>query len=188
MRIRTTAFLLTMLLPAAVLAPVSLRAGEPVCDRSGSKSTLSPDGRWVANVQEEVCATETGAAAGITVVLMSTKDPTQSHRVFIMPVPGSRDDWPRIRWQAPEAMEVRVPNLTDAAPPEPAFAGIRITLTYCGDNPSDRTQLAEYKLAVKQWQRDVTAWAQQRKQDPASVGPRPPRPEEPRLASGRCTD
>jgi hypothetical protein len=163
-------------------------AAENLCDRSESKSTPSPDGRWVANVQEEVCATATGAAAGITVVIASTKDPTVMRRVFIMPVPRSRDDWPRIRWDAADAMEVRVPNMSEAGPPEPAFEGIRISLTYCGDNPDDRARLLAYKASVQQWQKDVTAWAQQRKLNPEGVGPRPARPPEPVIPPGRCSD
>ena len=169
-------------------APATGFAAEPLCDRSGSKTTPSPDGRWVANVQEEVCATPTGAAAGITVILVATADAALSKRVFIMPVPRSRDDWPRIRWQGPDAVEVRVPNLSEANPPQPEFEGIRISLAYCGDNPQDRARLTAYRAAVKQWQADVTAWAALRKQDPAAAGPRPPRPEEPALPRGRCLD
>jgi hypothetical protein len=182
MRIPVLTTLLVMTLLAAA-AP----AAENLCDRSGSKSTPSPDGRWVAHVQEEVCATANGAVAGITVVLESTRDSAISRRVFIMPVPRSRDDWPDIRWDAADAMEVRVPNMSEANPPEPVFEGIRISLTYCGDNPADRARLVAYKAAVLQWQKDVTAWVQQRKQQPDSVGARPPRPEEPVIAPGRCT-
>jgi hypothetical protein len=178
--------LIALLSIAAV--PATLHAEEPLCDRSGSIATPSPDGQWVANVQEEVCATPTGAAAGITVVIVSTHDPARSQRVFIMPVPRSRDDWPRIRWNSPTAMEVRVPNLSEPSPPKPEFEGIRISLAYCGDNPQDRASAAAYKAAVQQWQKDVSAWAQKRKQDPDAAGPRPPRPEEPRLAPGLCTD
>jgi hypothetical protein len=163
-------------------------AEEPECDRSGSKTTPSPDGRWVANVQEEVCATGAGAAAGITVVLASTKDPAHSRRVFIMPVPSSRDDWPQIRWQGSDAVELRVSNLTEAKAPEPAFDGIRISLAYCGDNPQDRERAVAYKASVLQWQKDVTAWAQRRKQQPEAAGERPPRPQEPVISPGRCTD
>lgn len=166
----------------------TVHAEEPLCDRSETKATPSPDGRWVANVQEEVCATPTGAAAGITVVIASASDPAHSQRVFIMPVPRSRDDWPRIRWDSPTAMEVRVPNLSEPSPPKPEYEGIRISLAYCGDNPGDRASAAAYKAAVKQWQKDVSAWAQKRKQDPDAAGVRPPRPEEPRLAPGRCVD
>jgi hypothetical protein len=169
-------------------APATLLAAEPFCDRSETKATPSPDGQWVANVQEEVCATATGAAAGITVVLASIKDPQRSRRVFIMPVPRSRDDWPRIRWQGPAAVELRVANLSEAPAPEPEFAGIRISLSFCNDNPADRARLAAWKAAVLQWQKVVTAWAERRKQDAAAAGPRPPRPEEPTLSPGRCTD
>lgn len=177
------------LLLGLACSPVVLVAAEAECDRSDSRSTPSPDGQWVANVQEEVCATAAGgAAAGITVVLASTQDPSLSKRVFIMPVPRSRDDWPRIRWQGPTTMQVRVANLSDAAPPEPEFAGVRITLAYCDDNPDDRARLAAYKAAVKQWQKDVSAWAQKRKQDPQAAGPVPPRPEEPSLNPGRCVE
>jgi hypothetical protein len=166
----------------------ALHAEEPVCDRSESKATPSPDGKWVANVQEEVCATPTGTAAGITVVIVSTTDSARSQRVFIMPVPRSRDDWPRIRWDSPTAMEVRVPNLSEPSPPKPEYEGIHISLAYCGDNPEDRASAAAYKTAVKQWQKDVSAWAAKRKQDADAAGVRPPRPEEPRLAPGRCVD
>jgi hypothetical protein len=108
--------------------------------------------------------------------------------VFIMPVPRSRDDWPRIRWQGPNAVELRVANLSEAPPPEPLYEGIRISLAYCGDNPADRAQLVAYKAAVQQWQKVVSAWVEKRKQNEDAAGPRPPRPEEPRLAPGRCTD
>ena len=164
------------------------QAAENICDRSGSRMTPSPDGRWAAHVQEEVCATATGAAAGITVILESTRDPAISRRVFIMPVPRSRDDWPRIRWDAADAVELRVANLSEAPAPEPAFQGIRISLVHCNDNPADRAQLVAYKASVLQWQKDVSAWAERRKQNPDSAGPRPPRPEEPAIPPGRCTD
>jgi hypothetical protein len=183
MRIQVLVVLLAM-----SSVPADLHAEEPVCDRSETRATPSPDGLWVANVQEEVCATPTGAAAGITVVIVSTSDPARSQRVFIMPVPRSRDDWPRIRWVGPTAMEVRVPNLSEPSPPKPEYEGIHISLAYCGDNPADRASAAAFKAAVKQWQKDVSAWAERRKQDPEAAGPRPPRPEEPVLAPGRCPD
>lgn len=158
------------------------------CDRSESKRTPSPDGRWVASVQEEVCATGATAAAGITVIVSAATDPSQGKRVFQMAVPRSRDDWPRVRWESPTSLHLRVPNLAEVSPPQPEYAGIRIALEYCGDNPDDRARVAAYKTAVKQWQADVSAWAQKRKQDPEAAGPRPARPEEPRVPPGRCTD
>jgi len=158
------------------------------CDQSESKRTPSPDGRWVASVQEEVCATAQGAAAGITVILSAAADATQARRVFQMAVPRSREDWPRVRWDSPTSLHLRVPNLAEVNPPVPEYAGIHVALEYCGDNPEDRARVAAYKAAFKQWQADVSAWAQKRKQDAAGAGPRPERPEEPRVPQGRCTD
>jgi hypothetical protein len=171
-----------------MFAPFAHGADETVCDRSNSITTPSPDGNWTASVQEEACATPTGAAAGITVELHAGKDAGQVQRVFTSAVPRSRDDWPRVRWLSATALEIRVPNLAEVAPPRAEFQGIRITLAYCGDNPEDRARLAAYKESVKQWQKDVSAWVKRRNEDAAAAGPRPPRPEEPRLPTGRCTD
>jgi hypothetical protein len=177
-----------MILLGMTVATGSVNAEDNECDRSGSKTTASPDGQWTAHVQEEVCATAAGAAAGITVVLTSTKNPEQTARVFTMPVPASRDDWPHIHWLGPDAVELRVANLSEAPAPQPAFAGIRISLAYCNDSPGDRARAAAWKAAVKQWQKDVSAWAQRRKQDAEAAGPRPDRPEEPLLSYGHCSD
>jgi hypothetical protein len=179
---------LLFLVVLTTLLPAAGHTAERFCDKSETRATPSPDGQWVANVQEEVCDTGNGAAAGITVVIASVKEPTRSKRVFIMPVPRSRDDWPRVRWLSSNALELRVANLSEAGAPEPVFEGIRISLVYCNDNPADRARLAAYKASVLQWQKDVTAWAEKRKQDPDAAGTRPPRPEEPRHSPGRCTD
>jgi hypothetical protein len=179
---------LSMMALLIALLPAAGNAAERFCDQSETTATPSPNGDWVANVQHEVCDTGNGAAAGITVVVASVKEPARSKRVFIMPVPRSRDDWPRVRWQGSQAVELRVANLSEAPAPTPEFEGIRISLSYCNDNPADRARMAAYKSAVLAWQSDVTAWAEKRKQNPDGAGPRPARPEEPRLSPGRCTD
>ena len=180
--------LLVAMLAVLAVVPATLRAEEPVCDASESRVITAPDGNWKASVQEEVCSAGTGAAAGITVVLASTRDPALKKRVLNMPVPRSREDWPRVRWLAADAVELRVANLSETPAPEPQFAGIRITLDYCDDNPGDRARLTAYKAAVLQWQKDVSAWAQKRKANPDTAGPRPDRPEEPKLPFGHCKE
>jgi len=178
------------LLPAMALLlwPVFSAGAEQFCDRSESRLTPSPDGAWVAKVQEEVCTTATGAAAGITVIIEAGNDEQRSKRVFIMPVPRSRDDWPRVRWMSPTALELRVANLSEASPPDPQFEGVNIVLAYCNDNPQQRAQLVAYKAAVKQWQKDVGAWVKLRKEDAAAAGTMPVKPVEPVLSAGRCLD
>jgi hypothetical protein len=171
-----------------LLAPLACGAEETACERSGSITTQSPDASWTASVQEVACATASGAGAGITVELLSGKDASKVQRVFTMPVPRSREDWPRVRWLSATAIEIRVPNLAEVSPPRAEYEGIRISLAYCEDNPEDRARLAAYKEGVKQWQKEVSAWVKRRKEDEAAAGPRPARPEEPRLPPGRCTD
>lgn len=172
----------------ALLAPLAHGAEETVCERSGSITTPSPDGSWTASVQEVACASAAGAGAGITVELHSGKSPSKVQRVFTITVPRSRDDWPRVRWLSATALEIRVPNLAEVSPPLTEYEGVQISLAYCGDNPEDRARLAAYKEGVKQWQKDVSAWVKRRREDEAAAGPRPPRPEEPKLPTGRCTD
>jgi hypothetical protein len=179
---------LPFMLMLAALMPAAAAAAERICDQSETKATPAPGGEWVANVQHEVCDTGNGAGAAITVIIASLKDPAKSRRVFMMPVPRSRDDWPKVRWDSATAVELRVANLSEAPAPEPQYEGIRISLVYCNDNPSDRAAVVAYKAAVLQWQKDVTAWNDKRKQNADAAGARPPRPEEPRLSPGRCTD
>ncbi|MET0291931.1 MAG: hypothetical protein ABW136_06150 [Steroidobacteraceae bacterium] len=182
--------LATSLLLALGYSPLVCSAAAVTdCDQSGSKSTPSPDGKWIANVQEEVCATATGAAAGITVLLVSAADPAKIKRVFIMAVPREREERAKVRWPANDKLEVRVPNLAESVRLlETAYEGVDVSLTYCGDDPAARASLVAYRESVLQWQKTVSVWAEKRKQDAAAAGPRPPRPEEPRLDRGRCLE
>jgi hypothetical protein len=176
--------------PAAtllVLLPlVTARVSAAECDHSGAKTTASPDGRWVATVQEEVCATDKGAAAGVNVDLAPADDPAHKSRVFIMRVPRSREEWPRVLWKSPTSMEVWVPNLAEVGLHVADAEGVHIDLKYCGDNPQERARRAEYQAALGQWMKDTTAWVQQKKADPSSTAPRPKRPEEPLLTASTC--
>lgn len=175
--------------PAALLLLVMLtsaRAWGAECDHSGAKTTPSPDGRWIATVQEEVCATDKGAAAGVNVDLSPADDPAHKSRVFIMRVPRSRDEWPRVIWKSATSMEVWVPNLAEIGAHVADAEGVHIELKFCGDNPAERAQRAEYQAALKQWMKDTTAWVQQKKADPSAAAPRPKRPEEPRLTPSTC--
>lgn len=168
------------------LACASSRAAAVECDHSGAKTTPSPDERWVATVQEEVCATEKGTAAGVNVDLALASDPTHKSRVVSISVPRSRDDWPRVVWTSASSMEVWVPNLAEIGLHVAEADGVRVELKYCGDNPQERARRDEYQAALKQWMKDTTAWVQQRKVDPNTTAPRPKRPEEPHLTATSC--
>jgi hypothetical protein len=170
------------------LAPlVSNAAALEDCDQSESKRTPSPDGRLTASVQEQVCAAGNRAVAGITVIVAPPDAPTDGVSVAMTAVPRSRDEWPRVVWRGNDALEVWVPNLAHVVDVKPAYRDVKVTLKYCGDNPDHRARVANYQVAIKQWMQDVTAWVERRKQDPEGAGPRPARPEEPRLPKGVCT-
>ncbi len=71
-----------------VLAPLQVAAADaPVCDHSAATLYASPDGRWTASVQEEVCSTGKGAAAGVFVSLAPAGAPDRAVRVLNVAVP-----------------------------------------------------------------------------------------------------
>lgn len=170
----------------ALLLMASASAWAVDCDHSGAKTTQSPDGRWVATVQEEVCATDKGTAAGVNVDLAPTDDPAHRTRIFSISVPRSRDEWPRVVWKGATSMEVWVPNLAEIILQPTDTESVHVDLKYCGDNPAERAKRTQYQAALKQWMKDTTAWLQQKKSEPNSTAPRPKRPEEPALTSSTC--
>ena len=176
----------SILLLTIALAPMAGRAAD--CEHSGEKMFPSPDGKWVATVQEEVCAVGNGTAAGVMVDLARADDAAHAMRIFNMRVPRSRDLWPRVIWKAPTVMELWAPNRAEIMGQASSFDGVQIQLRYCGDNPAERAQVGEYQAALKQWMKDTTEWAQKKKQDPGFNEPRPERPVEPTYSSDSCAD
>jgi hypothetical protein len=183
MRIATAALLAAMLMPAGAMA-------EEVtdCEHSAAKTYPSPDGKWVASVQEEVCAVGNRAAAAVNVDVARVSDPKHVGRVFSMAVPRSRDQWPRVIWKSETAMEVWAPNRAHIVKPVTSVGDLQVELKYCGDNPAERAQVAEYQAAFKKWMQDTTAWAEKRKRDPSDPAPRPKRPVEPNYSSDSCAN
>jgi hypothetical protein len=183
MRIAIAVLLAAMLVPAGAIA-----AEATDCDHSAATTYPSPDGRWVASVQEEVCAVGNRAAAAVNVDIALAADEKHVGRVFSMAVPRSRDQWPRIIWKDATAMEVWAPNRAHNQKQLPALEALRIELKYCGDNPAERAQVAAYQEAFKKWMQDTTAWVEQRKRNPQDQAPRPKRPSEPNYSSDSCAN
>jgi hypothetical protein len=177
-----------ILLLLLALAPAAGWTADDVhdCEHSGTKTFASPDARWVATVQEEVCAIGTRTGAGIMVDLALASDASHAKRVFNMRVPRSRDLWPRVIWKSPTTMELWAPNRAEILAQESQFDGVQIQLKYCGDNAAERAQVTAYQDALEQWMKQTTEWAQKRKQDPSYSEPRPKRPVEPGYSSDSC--
>jgi hypothetical protein len=178
--------LLAAALPAAAAAPAT--EGDAECAGSAPHVYPSPDGRHRAAVQEQACVTaDGGAAAAIVVIVAPDATPDDGRRALSIAVPRSREDWPRPRWRNATTLEVWVPNLAKLlGEVARQVDGIDVELHYCQDNPADRQAVVDHQAALTRWMQETTAWARRRKETPGSEGPRPQRPQEPRIAPGRC--
>ena len=175
--------------PAATAATATATAGDDTeCAGSAPLVYPSPDGRHRAAVQEQACVTaDGGAAAAIVVLVAPAATPDDGRRALSIAVPRSRDDWPRPRWRNATTLEIWVPNLAKRlGEVAPQVDGIAVELHYCQDNPADRQAVVDHQAALARWMRETTAWARRRKETPGSEGPRPERPQEPRIPPGRC--
>ena len=79
----------------------------------------------LANVQEQVCSTPSGARAAVIVAIEKIGQNSAPVRVAAVPVPRSRDDWPRVIWQGNSAIDVWIPNLAEELLLLPEAHGIR---------------------------------------------------------------
>lgn len=178
---------LFLLLFPFLLCPAE--AAERACDQSESTVTASPQGGLAASVQHQVCETASGGvSAAITVYVGATAAPLQGERVVSIAVPASRDEWPRVVWRNPSLLEVWVPNFAQVLQAQPAYRDVTVALKYCADDPAARARVEQHQVDVQQWMAAVTRWAEVRRSDPAGAGPRPVRPEQPRVIARPCTD
>jgi hypothetical protein len=164
-------------------------SAEPVCEQSEATITSAPGGRLEVSVLHRVCETSTGGvAAAVTVYVGAPGAALQGQRVVAVAVPRSRDEWPRAVWRSDSLLEVWVPNLAQVLETRPAYRDVQVQLKYCGDDPEERGRKAQYEADLQAWMAAVTRWNEARKLDAAQAGPRPPRPEEPRLVPRACRD
>jgi hypothetical protein len=181
-------FLFPVLL-ALALPPGLAVAADRACDQSDPAVTSSPDGRWAASVQHQVCETDAGgAAAAITVFIGEPGAALQGGRVLATAVPRSHAEWPRVVWRSESQLEVWVPNLAQILEASTGYRGVAVTLKYCRDDPDARARVAQHQVDMQRWMEAVTRWVEVRDSDPQAAGPRPQRPEEPLTQPRPCSD
>lgn len=177
------------LLAALGSSPALVSAAERVCDQSDPQVQVAPGGRLASSIQHQVCETAAGGvAAAVTVFVGDAAKPLEGTRVLAVPVPRTREQWPRAVWRSPSTLELWVPNLTEVMESRADASGVDVKLRYCGDDPHARERVARHEADLEAWKQAVTRWAAQRRDDPQRAGPRPARPEEPRRQSRACTD
>ena len=178
-----------LLLLAGVLAPTLAWSAERVCEQSGSTVSPAPAGKLAASVQHQVCETSGGGvAAAVTVFVGEAAAPLKGSRVAAIAVPRTREEWPRVVWRSERALEVWVPNFAQVLETVAAAGEVSVTLRYCGDDPQARARVAQYQLDLQQWMSAVTRWNELRQRDAAAAGPRPPRPDEPKVMNRPCRE
>jgi len=183
------ALVLPGLLLSLAVSSGAATAAERACDQSESTVVPSPGGSFAASVQHQVCETASGGvSAAITVFVGEAAAPMKGERMVSVAVPRSRDEWPRAVWRGEQALEVWVPNLANVLESKPRHGSVTVALKYCADDPEARAQVAQHAVDLKLWMESVSRWAELRRDDPQGAGPRPPRPEEPRVISRACTD
>ena len=182
-------FFLACLFLSLAVAPHAAVAAERACDQSESTVVPAPRGSLAASVQHQVCETDSGGvSAAITVYVGEAAAPLKGERLVSVAVPRSRDEWPRAVWRGEHALEVWVPNLANVLEAKPRYGNVTVALKYCADDPVARARVAQHAVDLEQWMESVSRWAERRRDNPDAAGPRPPRPQEPRLAARACTD
>jgi hypothetical protein len=180
---------LLMLIAATFTAAAVAADAERACDQSDSRVVPAPQGPYAASIQHQVCETDAGGvAAAITVFVGELSAPLQGGRVLAIAVPRSHDEWPRAVWRGPRNLQLWIPNFAKVLETQTAWKDVAISLHYCHDDPGARARVAQHELDMKQWMQDVSRWAEARKSDAATAGPRPQRPEEPRVVNRPCSD
>ncbi len=135
--------LLVLLLVFAPLAACNRQQ----CTRTWTSSGVnSPDGKWTARVQQDVC--ETGlSSTEIAVVVQRV-----SSSVVLRPSGQWRDPaLIGLRWLGSETLEVSVPNRSVFTEEPSAPAGIRIRVRYENDDPADRAGWLKWREQYIDW-------------------------------------
>jgi hypothetical protein len=100
----------------------------------------SPDGKWLAEVREDVCDAGLGAADDVTVVLRPAGAPGDA--TVVLAPSGQWKDAKLIRpqWLSAQTLEITVPNRTVFGTQLSRYGGVDIVIRYEQDDPTDRAR------------------------------------------------
>jgi hypothetical protein len=133
-----------LVLPSLLLLPANAEQralGSLGCQREVIATGVSPDNKWIAIVQEEVCSGPGLASTGITdVVQIATQDqkPEKGNDVFAIEENGNLTQRPNITWLTPTTLQIVVPNKSLIGLDKKSYAGIDIVTKFEPDDPAAR--------------------------------------------------
>jgi|GEM_PF-5445308 hypothetical protein len=105
-------FLCLLGLGLAGPATLSAVAGPDSCRHRALSSVGSPDGAWLAIVDEAVCESGFGGTIVDTARLVAASDHAWSVDLLGVDTGGHAAERPRLRWTGPNTLQVTVPNLS----------------------------------------------------------------------------
>jgi hypothetical protein len=133
--------------------PAQAQLGSLGCQREMIAMGVSPDDKWVAVVQEEVCSGLGIASTGVTdVVQLVPRDrkPENGDDIFAINENGDPTQRPNIRWLSPTKLQITVPNTALIGLDKKSYAGIEIAIKYEPDDPAERERyLKQFGLTPK---------------------------------------
>jgi hypothetical protein len=116
-----------------------------------SDSSKSPDGKWIAEVHEDVCDAGLGGSDDITVVL---RPASVSGAATVVLAPSGQWKDPKLvkpRWLGAQNLEVSVPNRTTFGTQLPRYDGAEVAVRFENDDPTDRTRWLAWRKQNMEW-------------------------------------
>ena len=111
------------------------------CHRLTIDTLASPDGAWVALVQEDTCIGDFPFTTGVTDTVQLVrrgKQPSSDNDVFAIEEHGRPENRPLLQWLSPKKLQISVPNKALIGLQKSNYAGVEIVIKYDPDDPEER--------------------------------------------------
>jgi hypothetical protein len=133
--------------------PARAQLGSLGCQREMVAMGVSPDDKWIAVVQEEVCSGLGIASTNVTDVVQLVpreRKPENGDDIFAVEGHGDPTQRPNIRWLSSTKLQINVPNKSLIGLDKKNYAGIEIAVKYEPDDPAERERfLKQFDLTPK---------------------------------------
>jgi hypothetical protein len=110
------------------------------CDQYPISMVLSPNDKWVAFAQEEICADGgfVTTIANVVQIARRGEEPAKQNVVFSIDNGGHPRNRPLIRWLSPERLQITVPNKSLYKIHKGSFDGVDLVIQHEPDDPAER--------------------------------------------------
>jgi hypothetical protein len=128
-------------------------AAAPECHGDTISMLVSPDNKWAALVQEDICSD----GAFITVLLYRVQvvrrggKPTRDNDVLTFDAHGNSKDRPQLSWLSANRLQVTTPNKSLVGLKKERYEAVDVIIKYEPDDPAERERWLreEFGLAPK---------------------------------------